>query len=106
VLSGGRSFLLRDARDLERTLAVVARELRHQYLLGYATSHQWARTARTYGHRPKLLHAQYVRPYVRRDKTDAAALLQAARDPDCGRYRSSPSTSKRCWGSTASARSG
>lgn len=50
-----------------------------------ATSHHWARTARGYGHRPRLLHAQYVRPYVRRNKTDAAdadALLQAARDPD------------------------
>jgi Ca-activated chloride channel homolog len=35
VLTGGRSFLLRDARDLERTLATIARELRQQYLLGY-----------------------------------------------------------------------
>lgn len=36
VLTGGRSFLLRDARDLEQTLATIARELRYQYLLGYA----------------------------------------------------------------------
>ena len=36
VLTGGRSFLLRDARDLEKTLAEIARELRYQYLLGYA----------------------------------------------------------------------
>jgi Ca-activated chloride channel family protein len=35
VLTGGRSFLLRDVRDLERTLAEIARELRYQYLLGY-----------------------------------------------------------------------
>jgi Ca-activated chloride channel family protein len=35
VLTGGRSFLLRDARALEATLATVARELRYQYLLGY-----------------------------------------------------------------------
>lgn len=35
VLTGGRSFLLRDARDLQTTLATIARELRHQYLLGY-----------------------------------------------------------------------
>ena len=35
VLTGGRSFLLRDARELEKTLATVARELRYQYLLGY-----------------------------------------------------------------------
>ena len=38
VMTGGRSFLLRDARDLEKTLAAVARELRHQYLLGYAAN--------------------------------------------------------------------
>jgi Ca-activated chloride channel family protein len=35
VLTGGRSFLLRDPRELEKTLATVARELRYQYLLGY-----------------------------------------------------------------------
>jgi Ca-activated chloride channel family protein len=36
VLTGGRSFQLRNARDLQATLATVARELRYQYLLGYA----------------------------------------------------------------------
>jgi Ca-activated chloride channel family protein len=35
VVSGGRSFLLKDARDLDKTLGTIARELRHQYLLGY-----------------------------------------------------------------------
>ena len=35
-LTGGRSFTLRDARDLEGALGSIARELRHQYLLGYA----------------------------------------------------------------------
>ena len=35
VLSGGRSFALKDARDLQTTLAAIANELRHQYLLGY-----------------------------------------------------------------------
>ena len=50
-----------------------------------ATSHHWARTAQSHGHHARLLHAQYVRPYVRRNKTDAAdadALLCACRDPD------------------------
>jgi Ca-activated chloride channel family protein len=36
VLTGGRSFLLRDVRGLEKTLAEIADELRYQYLLGYA----------------------------------------------------------------------
>ena len=38
VITGGRSYFLRDARDLEKTLADVARELRYQYLLGYTPS--------------------------------------------------------------------
>jgi Ca-activated chloride channel family protein len=48
VLTGGRSFQLRDARELQPTLATVARELRYQYLLGYAPAdpaepgtHEW-----------------------------------------------------------------
>ena len=50
-----------------------------------ATSHYWGREARGYGHQVVLLHAHYVRPYVRRDKTDAAdadALVEASRNPD------------------------
>jgi Ca-activated chloride channel family protein len=35
-LTGGRAFLLRDARGLDGALDSIARELRHQYLLGYA----------------------------------------------------------------------
>jgi Ca-activated chloride channel family protein len=35
VVTAGRSFLLRDARELEKTLATIAHELRYQYLLGY-----------------------------------------------------------------------
>jgi Ca-activated chloride channel family protein len=38
VLTGGRSYLLRDARELQPTLAAIARELRYQYLLGYVPS--------------------------------------------------------------------
>jgi len=48
VLTGGRSFQLRDARELRSTLATIARELRYQYLLGYSPAdpiepgvHQW-----------------------------------------------------------------
>ena len=38
VVTGGRSFLLRDVRDLDKTLADIAKELRYQYLLGYTPS--------------------------------------------------------------------
>jgi Ca-activated chloride channel family protein len=48
VTTGGRSFQLRDAHELQPTLTTIARELRYQYLLGYAPSqpiephsHEW-----------------------------------------------------------------
>ncbi len=34
--SGGRAFVIRDTRRLAGTLALIAAELRHQYLIGYA----------------------------------------------------------------------
>jgi Ca-activated chloride channel family protein len=36
ALTGGRSFQLRQPRELEPALRAIAAELRHQYLLGYA----------------------------------------------------------------------
>lgn len=48
-----------------------------------STAHYWSRMAVQHGHQVKLLHARYVRPYVRRNKTDSAdagALLQADQD--------------------------
>lgn len=50
-----------------------------------STAHYWSRVARQHGHQVKLLHAHYVRPYVRRNKTDSAdadALLRADQDRD------------------------
>ena len=49
------------------------------------TSHYWARVASDFGHQVSLLHPKYVKPYVRRNKTDAAdadALVRAAQDTD------------------------
>ena len=48
------------------------------------TAHYWARTLSAMGHDVILLPAQYIRPYVRRnktDRTDAMALIEAARNP-------------------------
>jgi Ca-activated chloride channel family protein len=36
AVSGGRSFAIRDDRELDTTLAAIHDELRHQYLIGYA----------------------------------------------------------------------
>ena len=47
-----------------------------------STAHYWGRLAQQHGHRVVLLPAVYVRPYVRRnktDRTDAEALLEAVR---------------------------
>lgn len=52
---------------------------------GCASAHHWGRVAQRHGHQVKLLHPLYVRPYVRRNKTDAAdadALVRASADPD------------------------
>ena len=38
TVTGGRSFHLRNPKELSETLRTIARELRHQYLLGYAPS--------------------------------------------------------------------
>jgi transposase len=49
------------------------------------SAHHWARELAKSGHQVELLPAQYVRAYVRRNKTDradAAALLEAARCAD------------------------
>src|SRR5258705_5049473 len=62
VLTGGRSFLLKDATELEKTLATIARELRYQYLLGYAPlepiqegAHEWRSIRVTLtGNHPRL----------------------------------------------------
>jgi transposase len=56
------------------------------------TSHDWGRRMQSRSVRVRLLPVQYVRPYVRRNKTDRAdtdALLEAAR---CGDIRSVPVT--------------
>jgi transposase len=49
------------------------------------SAHYWARRIATCGHEVRLLPAQYVRAYVKRNKTDradAAALLEALRCAD------------------------
>ncbi len=61
------------------------RAVRRVVMEACATAHHWARTLRARGIEVLLVPAQYVRAYVKRDKTDAAdalALLEAARASD------------------------
>lgn len=47
-----------------------------------ATSHHWGRVAMTHGHDVRLIPANYVKPFVKRQKNDfadAAAIAEAAR---------------------------
>ena len=44
-----------------------------------ATSHYWVRELAALGHEVRLIPPRYVKPYVRRSKTDAAAICEAVR---------------------------
>lgn len=49
------------------------------------SSHHWGRTLRAHGHQVRLIPAAYVKPFVRRNKTDArdaAAICAALSRPD------------------------
>jgi transposase len=48
------------------------------------SAHYWARQVTTFGHEPKLIPPQYVKPFVKTNKNDAAdaaAIATAARQP-------------------------
>ncbi|MDR5763083.1 IS110 family transposase [Caballeronia sp. LZ035] len=77
----------------------VARQLKRNQVLAFfyklppclvaieacASSHYWARELQKLGHEVKLIPAQYVKPFVRRSKTDAndaAAICDAVLRPD------------------------
>jgi transposase len=62
----------------------VNRQVRLVVMEACATSHHWARWMAGLGIEVMLIAAQYVRAYVRRNKTDAAdapVLLEGARSP-------------------------
>ncbi|WP_404909047.1 hypothetical protein [Paenochrobactrum sp. BZR 588] len=49
------------------------------------SAHYWAREIAKYGHEVKLIAPQYVRPFVKRQKNDAAdaeAIFIAAQQPE------------------------
>jgi transposase len=65
---------------------VIRRQLKRRYVLGFfqklplcvigieacATSHHWSRALRALGHTVRLMPPAYVKPYVKRQKNDAA----------------------------------
>jgi transposase len=76
-------------RQFERFLETLTDDI-EVIMESCGTSHYWGRRIQSRGVRVRLLPVQYVRPYVRRNKTDRAdtdALLEAAR---CGEIRAVP----------------
>lgn len=64
---------------------IATTPIAHLVKEGCSSAHHWGRVAQRHGHQVHLLHPLYVRPYVRRNKTDAAdadALVRASADPD------------------------
>src|SRR5688572_1853555 len=60
----------------------------HVVMEACGMAHYWGREAQQHGHAVSLLPPGYVRPYVRRNKTDRAdadALLEAARSGEIPR---------------------
>ena len=76
-------------------------------LEAYATAHYWARELQAIGHEVRLMPAQYVKAYVKRNKNDAADAQAARRcnDRQCGLCRSrQPSNKQRCFYTTVAGR--
>jgi transposase len=69
-----------------------------------SAAHHWARELSRLGHSVRLIPPQYVKPYVKRNKTDAAdaeAICEAVAGRTCGLSRSRRSISRascRCTG--------
>ena len=65
-----------------------------------ATAHHWARRLSELGHEVKLMAPSYVKPYVKRQKNDAAdaeaLLARRLPGPACGSSRSSHPSSRAC----------
>ena len=83
----GRKRLTR--RQFERCVDTLAPDT-ELVMEGCGTAHDWGRRAQARGAVVRLLPVQYVRPYVRRnktDRTDAEALLEANR---CGSIQPVP----------------
>ena len=100
--------------------SLVRRRLARSQLLGFfgklppcivgmeacSSAHHWARELTRLGHEVRLIPPQYVKPYVKRNKTDAAdaeAICEAVGGRICVSSRSRPRNSKPYWHCIASA---
>lgn len=89
-------------RQLRRTQVLLFFSRLRSCLIGMeacAGSHYWARELTRLGHEVRLIPPSYVKPFVRRGKTDAADAEPSA-SPWCSRRcvscRSRPSFNRQC----------
>ena len=83
---------------------IIRRQLKRRYVLAFfqklppcligieacASSHYWSRELQALGHTVRLMPAAYVKPYVKRQKNDAAdaeAICELLPGPTCGSSR-------------------
>jgi len=88
IAIAGADWRITDRHRLKRTKFArffVQRTPCHVVMEACGSAHYWGRRIAALGHEVRLLPAQYVKKYVKRNKTDradAAALMEAARCPD------------------------
>ena len=99
---------------------VLRRQLKRRYVLAFfqkltpclvgmeacASSHHWSRELQALGHTVRLIPPAYVKPYVKRQKNDAAdaeAICEAVTGRTCGSYQPRPPSSRAVWCCTAPA---
>jgi transposase len=97
--------------------AIVQKRLGRQGMVGFfsklppclvaleacGTSHYWGRALRTMGHEVRLIPAAYVKPFVKRNKTDARRSALRPGGRTCARLRSRARSSRRRGRSSARA---
>ncbi len=62
-----------------------------------ASAHHWAREMARHGHEVRLIAPHYVKPFIKRQKNDAAdaeAIVEAALRRPCGSWNRNPPTSR------------
>ena len=71
------------------------------------SAHYWARKLQGFGHTVKLMAPQFVKPYIKTNKNDAAdaqAICEAVARPNMRLFRSRTLSSRRFWHCTGSVR--